>query len=155
MKDQIDTEAQELDDTGEKADRKPPVVTRQDIEDERRSEEESTREEPARDHQRSERPRAAAPETDAGPARLFEGDRMTELKSRWTDIQAKFVDDPRDAVKSADSLVDDVIRDLSTLFSDERSKLESQWGKNEEVSTEDLRVALRRYRTFFERLLSV
>lgn len=155
MKDEIDTEAQERADMVEKRDRKAPVVTRQDIEDERRSQEESTREEPAQDRERSARPRAAAPETDREPARLFEGDRMTELKSRWTDIQAKFVDDPRDAVKSADSLVDDVIRDLSTLFSDERSKLESQWGKNEEVSTEDLRVALRRYRAFFERLLSV
>jgi hypothetical protein len=154
MKDEIDTEAQERGDTREKADRRAPVVTRQDIEEERRSEEESTREEPIRDRQR-ERPRAAAPETDTEPTRLFEGDRMTELKRRWTDIQAQFVDDPRDAVKSADSLVDDVIRDLSTLFSDERSKLESQWGKNEEVSTEDLRVALRRYRAFFERLLSV
>ena len=155
MKEEIDTEAQERDDIREKADRNPPVVTREDIEEERRSEEEAARQDPLPDRKRSERPQASAPAADTEPTRLFEGDRMTELKRRWTDIQAQFVDDPRDAVKSADSLVDDVIRDLSTLFSDERSKLESQWGKNEEVSTEDLRVALRRYRTFFERLLSV
>lgn len=88
-------------------------------------------------------------------ARLFEADRSSELQRRWTDVQARFVDDPREAVTSADALVDEVIRDLSTLFSDERAKLESQWGKSDEVSTEDLRVALQRYRSFFERLLTI
>ena len=58
-------------------------------------------------------------------------------------------------MKSADGLVDEVIRDLSTLFSDERSKLERQWEDNADVSTVDLRVAIRRYRAFFERLLSI
>ena len=106
--------------------------------------------EPAVREKRSE-PQAA----DRGKARLFEADRSSELQRRWTDVQARFVDDPHEAVKSADALVDEVIRDLSALFSDERSKLEAQWGKNDEVSTEDLRVALQRYRSFFERLLTI
>jgi hypothetical protein len=88
-------------------------------------------------------------------AGLFEDDRASELRSQWSDIQSRFVDDPREAVKAADALVDEVIRDLSSLFSSERSGLESQWGSDQKVSTEDLRTALRRYRSFFERLLSV
>lgn len=86
---------------------------------------------------------------------LFAPDRASELKSRWSDVQARFVDDPREAVKAADALVEEVIKDLSKQFASERSGLESQWGRDEKVSTEDLRVALRRYRSFFERLLSV
>lgn len=155
MKDEVNTEAESEDDAEvhAKAERKAPVVTRQDIADERRPEPEDVRDEPARTR-RAQSPAPAAVKDDER-AGLFERDRMSDLRRRWTDIQAQFVDDPRDAVKSADSLVDDVIRDLSALFADERTKLESQWGKNEEVSTEDLRVALRRYRSFFERLLSV
>jgi hypothetical protein len=93
----------------------------------------------------------------SGEARagLFESDRASELRSRWSDIQSRFVDDPREAVKAADALVDEVIRDLSSLFTSERSGLESQLGRDQKVSTEDLRMALRRYRSFFERLLSV
>ena len=94
----------------------------------------------------------ASPEAHAG---LFEDDRASELRSKWSDIQSRFVDDPREAVKAADALVDEVIRDLSSLFTSERSGLESQWGRDQKVSTEDLRMALRRYRSFFERLLSV
>ena len=94
----------------------------------------------------------ASAESHAG---LFEDDRASELRSKWSDIQSRFVDDPREAVKAADALVDEVIRDLSSLFSSERSGLESQWGRDQKVSTEDLRMALRRYRSFFERLLSV
>lgn len=86
---------------------------------------------------------------------LFAPDRANDLRTRWRDVQGRFVDDPRAAVKEADGLVDEVIRDLSKQFADERSGLESQWGRDESVSTEDLRVALRRYRSFFERLLSM
>jgi hypothetical protein len=88
-------------------------------------------------------------------ASLFETDRASELRTRWSDIHSRFVDDPREAVKAADALVDEVIRDLSALFATERSGLETQWGRDEKVSTEDLRVALRRYRSFFERLLAM
>jgi hypothetical protein len=92
---------------------------------------------------------------DAARESLFAPDRASELRSRWSDVQARFVDDPREAVKAADALVDEVIKDLSKQFANERSGLESQWGRDQKVSTEDLRVALRRYRSFFERLLSV
>ncbi len=88
-------------------------------------------------------------------ASLFEDDRASDLRTRWSDVQSRFVDDPREAVKAADMLVEEVVRDLSSLFAAERSALETQWGRDQKVSTEDLRVALRRYRSFFERLLSV
>jgi hypothetical protein len=65
------------------------------------------------------------------------------------------VDEPRRAVEQGDALVADVIKRLASSFADERSKLESQWGRGDNVSTEDLRVALQRYRAFFDRLLSV
>ena len=120
---------------------RPKVVTRNGIE---------------RDGVQQERKATRVPErSDSEPERLFEGDRARELKTRWTDVQAQFVDDPREAVKAADALVDEVIRDLSALFADERSGLEAHWSRDEEVSTEDLRQALRRYRSFFERLLSI
>lgn len=85
---------------------------------------------------------------------LFEEEHASELQTRWSDVQGRFVDDPREAVKAADALVEEVIRDLSSLFSTERAALERQLGAQEKVSTEDLRVALRRYRSFFQRLLS-
>jgi hypothetical protein len=85
---------------------------------------------------------------------LFEGD-LTGLRSRWNDVQAAFVDDPRDCVQQADGLVSDVVEQLTANFSQARSRLEEQWDRGEEASTEDLRVALQGYRQFFERLLSV
>jgi hypothetical protein len=78
-----------------------------------------------------------------------------DYRSRWHDIQAEFVDHPRDAVAEADGLVDEVMRELAHVFAEERQRLEAQWDKGEDADTEDLRVALTRYRSFFERLLSV
>ncbi|MET0454198.1 MAG: hypothetical protein ABW137_20380, partial [Mycobacterium sp.] len=69
--------------------------------------------------------------------------------------QADFVDDPRACVQKADGLVADVVAQLVDGFADARSNLERQWGRGEEGSTEDLRVALKRYRDFFDRLLQV
>ena len=86
---------------------------------------------------------------------LFAGNESEEFRRRWTDIQAAFVDEPRSAVKSADSLVGDVLKSLSETFSNERSRLEGQWDREGDITTEDFRVALRRYRTFFDRLLSL
>ena len=84
------------------------------------------------------------------------GDRdLSDLRSRWTEVQSAFVDDPRDCVQKADGLVADVVDKLTTGFSQARSWLEEQWNRGEEVSTEDLRIALQRYREFFERLLAV
>jgi CHAD domain-containing protein len=86
---------------------------------------------------------------------LFASNQAQELHSQWDSIQGSFVDEPKEAVQRADELVANTIKRLAEVFAAERSKLESAWGKNEDVSTEDLRVALRRYRSFFNRLLSV
>jgi hypothetical protein len=86
---------------------------------------------------------------------LFEEEAARKFRSRWLTIQSKFVDDPRDAVKQADDLVADIIKNVTMSFSDRRVGLEKQWNSGENVSTEDMRVALKRYRSFFERLLSL
>ena len=78
-----------------------------------------------------------------------------QLRNQWTDIQAAFVDEPRRAVERADGLVADAIKRLAETFSNERAQLEGQWGRGGDVSTEDLRQSLQRYRSFFSRLLSV
>ena len=77
------------------------------------------------------------------------------LRSRWDDIQAAFVDDPPGCVQMADGLVEEVIEQLTSRFADARAQLEAQWARGEIASTEDLRVALTRYREFFQRLLAV
>lgn len=77
------------------------------------------------------------------------------LRSRWDDIQAAFVDDPSGCVQRADGLVEEVIEQLTSRFADARSHLEAQWARGEQASTEDLRLALTRYREFFQRLLAV
>lgn len=86
---------------------------------------------------------------------LFATDESEDFRRRWTDIQAGFVDEPRQAVENADSLVASAIKRLAEMFARERSSLEQQWAQGGDVSTEDLRLALRRYRSFFDRLLSV
>jgi hypothetical protein len=86
---------------------------------------------------------------------LFADDELTGLRARWNAVQAGFVDDPRNCVQQADGLVSDVVGQLTQGFTEARSRLEQQWGRGEEVSTEDLRIALTRYRDFFERLLAV
>ena len=86
---------------------------------------------------------------------LLAADVVGQLRNQWTDIQAGFVDEPRRAVERADGLVADAIKRLAETFSNERAQLESQWGRGGDVSTEDLRQALQRYRSFFSRLLSV
>ena len=86
---------------------------------------------------------------------LFGDGDLTDFHSRWTEVQAAFVDDPRDCVQKADGLVSDVVDRLTAGFTQARSGLEEQWSRGEQVSTEDLRLALQRYRDFFERLLAV
>jgi len=80
-------------------------------------------------------------------------DRMDDLRSRWTDVQASFVDDPQRAVQQAHDLVTRIVDDLTNTFTRERATLESQWSGGGQADTEDLRVALQRYRSFFNRLL--
>ncbi|MGK5543135.1 hypothetical protein ACSNOH_00025 [Streptomyces sp. URMC 127] len=92
------------------------------------------------------------PEEEA-PALLSEEDEQG-FRERWQEIQSRFVDDPRDAVHAADSLVADVIQNLAATFAQHKQDLEGQWSQGEQVDTENLRKALRRYRSFFNRLLS-
>ena len=91
---------------------------------------------------------------DQAPAQLLEGDEMQSMRARWKDIQAEFVDEPRTAVQAADALVAELMQRLAQMFAGERDQLESRWAGGDEVSTEDLRDGLRRYRSFFERLLA-
>lgn len=91
---------------------------------------------------------------EASPA-LFDQDALESFRSRWGTIQTGFVDNPGGAVKQADELVAAVMNRLAEVFANERANLEQAWAKGDDVSTEDLRVALRRYRAFFDRLLSV
>jgi hypothetical protein len=86
---------------------------------------------------------------------LFADDELAELRARWAGVQAAFVDDPQDCVQKADVLVSDLVEQLTAGFAQARSHLEEQWSRGQEVSTEDLRLALMHYREFFERLLAV
>jgi hypothetical protein len=88
-------------------------------------------------------------------APLFAADDAERLRSRWETVQSSFVDEPRHSVEEADALVKDVIGRLSESFSEQRERMEQAWTSEDEVSTEDLRLALQRYRSFFERLLSL
>jgi hypothetical protein len=97
----------------------------------------------------------ATPPADERAVAMFPGEEMTGYRTRWDGIQTGFVDEPRKAVEEADALVAQVIKRLTETFADERTNLEHQWDRGEQVSTEDLRQALRRYRSFFERLLAV
>jgi hypothetical protein len=87
-------------------------------------------------------------------AQLLEDDELQGILMRWKDIQAEFVDEPRRAVQDADALVADLMQRLARMFASERDQLESRWASGDDVSTEDLRRGLRRYRSFFERLLA-
>ena len=75
------------------------------------------------------------------------------FRTRWSEIQGKFVDEPRSSVQQADALVSEVIEKLTEMFSSERRSLEGQWKEGNDVSTEDLRKALQHYRSFFNRLV--
>jgi hypothetical protein len=105
---------------------------------------------------RSERPDAAAAATAEAEAAtpLLSSEESSEFEERWRDIQAGFVDQPRQAVEQADALVADLMERLAASFSETREKLEAQWGKDDDASTEDQRIAFTRYRSFFRRLLS-
>ena len=85
---------------------------------------------------------------------LLPQERLGGFRSRWTEVQTGFVDDPRSAVRKAEALVNDIVNELSTVFTRERESLEEVWNRGDEASTEDMRIALQRYRSFFERLLA-
>jgi hypothetical protein len=86
---------------------------------------------------------------------LFDDRETNDLRTRWQEVQGRFVDDPQASVAQADELVANSIKRLAEVFATEKSNLEGTWSRGGEVSTEELRQALRRYRSFFDRLLSV
>jgi hypothetical protein len=88
------------------------------------------------------------------PAQLLEDHELQSILGQWKEIQAEFVDEPRRAVQDADALVAELMQRLAQMFAGEREQLESRWAGGDDVSTEDLRRGLRRYRSFFERLLA-
>jgi hypothetical protein len=86
---------------------------------------------------------------------LFEQEVLEDFRARWGTVQSGFVDNPGGAVKQADELVVEVMKRLAEVFADERANLEHAWARGEDLSTENLRVALHRYRSFFDRLLLI
>jgi hypothetical protein len=91
---------------------------------------------------------------EGGASSLLSSDKADSFGRRWTDIQSNFVDEPKTAVRNADGLVSEVIQELSSRFAQERQGLEHLWSGGGDVSTEELRMALRHYRDFFQRLLA-
>lgn len=93
-------------------------------------------------------------DTNAGSSTaLLNREESEHFRTRWNEIQGKFVDEPRTAVQQADALVSEVIEQITQMFATEHGSLESQWNQGKDVSTEDLRKALQHYRTFFNRLV--
>ena len=88
-------------------------------------------------------------------APLFERDEAEQFRAQWLDIQSRFVDDPSISVEDADELVASIIKNITRNFADKRMALETQWKSGDDVSTEDLRVTMKRYRSFFDRLLTL
>lgn len=84
---------------------------------------------------------------------LLDHNESEHFRTRWNEVQGKFVDEPRSAVQQADVLVSDVIEKITQMFANEHSALEEQWKEGKDVSTEDLRKALQHYRSFFNRLV--
>ena len=108
------------------------------------------------DRERRAEPRGyeEPPPPERGREPLFAPDETEAFQSDWANIQIAFVDEPRNAVERADALVARVMTRLAEVFADERGALEQQWARGDRISTEDLRIALRRYRSFFDRLLT-
>ncbi|MEU9303190.1 hypothetical protein [Streptomyces sp. NPDC048269] len=97
--------------------------------------------------------RTAEGDAEGGAEPLLGSGEAEEYRTKWSEIQGRFVDDPQDAVRSADSLVAEVMQNLAGTFATHKQGLEGQWDRGEQVATEDLRLALQHYRSFFNRLL--
>ena len=137
-------DATDIPDTGEERMRNEQIVEEGH---QRNPEEAGERKQESRNGKREER-------SDENFAPLFENNEAEDFRTKWLEIQSRFVDDPSVSVKDADDLVADVIKNITRSFADKRMSLESQW-KSGDVSTEDLRMAMKRYRSFFNRLLSL
>ena len=107
------------------------------------------------DAQSDRRPDSAGDGQEERLAALFTPEAAEGFRSRWDEVQIGFVDDPQQAVRQADKLVGQVMDSLSETFANERSTLDAQMSQGDSASTENLRVALRRYRSFFQRLLAL
>ena len=107
----------------------------------------------ARDHRAASTDEMASGRRDE-PDALLPADVNADFQGRWENLQTGFVDEPRLTVEQADQLVAEVMQRLAEGFAAERERLEQQWGRGEDISTEDLRITLQRYRAFFQRLLS-
>lgn len=90
---------------------------------------------------------------DEPPVHLFQPEAAERFRAEWQQVQTRFVDDPKDAVQDADRLVAEVLQSLAGTFTERKQELEGQWHGDSEAVTEDLRLALRSYRTFFNQLL--
>lgn len=110
---------------------------------------------PAAATNRSTAGASAAPALDSERIALFTPTEANGFRSQWDRIQVGFVDEPRKSVEEADALVAATMNRLTEIFADERQKLERQWDRDGDISTEDFRLALRRYRSFFARLLAI
>ncbi|HEY1914021.1 MAG TPA: hypothetical protein VGH27_00435 [Streptosporangiaceae bacterium] len=108
----------------------------------------------AADDRTDETPPSPERSTADAHAQLLADNEKQDVIGRWREIQAAFVDEPRKAVTDADALVADLMQRLAQMFATEREQLEVQWSAGRDVSTEDLRQGLQRYRSFFERLLA-
>jgi uncharacterized protein YdaT len=86
---------------------------------------------------------------------LFEEEESDKFRTQWLNIQSKFVDNPRESVREADELVANILKSVTMGFHHRRTSLEKQWNSGNDISTEDLRLALKRYRSFFDRLLTL
>jgi hypothetical protein len=114
--------------------------------------EESTRDEMTREDVATAEAQDTAGDDSREP--LFSEEEAGRFRERWQETQAAFVDEPREAARKADSLVAELMQKLADSFAKERETLEGQWDSGDDVSTEDLRIALQRYRSFFNRLLA-
>ncbi len=106
-------------------------------------------------HQDAQQLNVPADHSGGNTTPLLPDDEASELRRHWDAVQTGFVDEPRRSVEQADELVAGTMRRMAEIFSAERAQLESQWDRGDDVSTEDLRIALQRYRAFFGRLLSM
>jgi hypothetical protein len=96
---------------------------------------------------------ARVAEDDESSARLFQPEAAERFRVEWQQIQTRFVDDPKDAVQGADHLLAEVLESLTGTVTERKHELEGQWHGESEALTEDLRLALRRYRSFVNQLL--
>jgi len=104
----------------------------------------------------SRQPAPVGKTTEDEPATpLFAERESKDLFAKWDALQVEFIDEPRRAVEKADNLVATAMKRTAEIFAEERARLEHQWDRGDNVSTEDLRIAMRRYRSFFRRLLAV